>query len=227
MKTRLIIIDDDRFIVSALTTILSADTAIEVVATGNDGSEALTLWRAHQPDVLLMDIRMPGTDGLQGAAEVITAFPEAKILFLTTFSDDEYIVKALRIGARGYLLKEKFESIAPAISAVRAGQSVFGEEIISRITFPVTSLYDDQPEKGGDVATVGSKSIPTDDPLYACLTPREVNILEAISAGLSNKEIAEQLFLSEGTVRNSITSMLDKLELKSRTQLAIYYLKRQ
>ena len=135
---------------------------------------------------------------------ITTANPEAKILYLTTFSDDEYIVKALTIGAKGYILKQDFEGIAPALEAVMNGQSVFGENVISKL--PV--IMNSKPEFDYSKYDIGEK---------------EQEIIMLVSEGLSNKEIASELFLSEGTVRNYISGILEKLELRDRTQLAVFY----
>lgn len=129
---RIIIVDDDRIVSSSLKTILEA-RGTEVVAVGNSGEEAVRLYSEYLPDVLLMDIRMDGMTGLEAAEEILSADREARILFLTTFSDDEYILKALNIGAKGYILKQDFEGIDAALKAVMSGQSVFGNDIVSRI----------------------------------------------------------------------------------------------
>ena len=204
---KIIIIDDDPLVSSALQTILEADPEITVAAVGRDGSEALALYRTHKPDILLLDIRMKNISGLAAGEAVLGEFPDARILFLTTFSDDEYIIHALRIGARGYLLKQDFDSIAPALKAVMTGQSVFGEEIVSRI--PLMSRTPDKPDSGA----------------FSELTEKELDILRLLGDGMSNKEISEKLYIGEGTVRNLVSAMLDKLNLKSRTQLAVFYLK--
>ncbi len=203
----IVLIDDDAIVSKALSVILQADPQIHVSAVGSDGDEAMMLYRTHQPDVILMDIRMKRMTGLEAGEKILQEFPDARVLFLTTFSDEDYIIQALRIGARGYLLKDRFESIVPAIKAVIAGQSVFGEDIVSRI--PLMSS-----EKKKDRS-----------PLVSSLTEKEIDILKHLGEGLSNKEISEVLFISEGTVRNAISLLLDKLSLKSRTQLAIFYLK--
>lgn len=203
----IILIDDDPIVSRALSIILQSDPEIHVSCIGTDGDEALLLYRTHQPDVILMDIRMKRMTGLEAGEQILHEFPDARVLFLTTFSDDDYIIKALRIGARGYLLKDKFDSIVPAIKAVITGQSVFGEDIVAR--FPLMSS--------------GKPKIAS--PLVSSLTEKEVEILKHLGNGLSNKEISEVLFVSEGTVRNAISLLLDKLSLKSRTQLAIFYLK--
>ena len=202
----IVIIDDDIFVSGALKTILEASGKVTVAASGTDGKEAAELYKIHQPDVLLMDIRMKEKSGLDASAEILEEFPDAKILLLTTFSDDEYIVKALKLGAKGYLLKQDYASILPALEAVCSGQTVFGTEIMSRIPELIHS----------------GSSFHYED--YD-ISRRELEIIRLIADGLSNKEIASQLFLSEGTVRNYLSSILDKLQLRDRTQVAVFYYK--
>lgn len=203
---KIVIVDDDIFVSVALTTILEASGKVTVAASGTDGKEAAELYKIHQPDVLLMDIRMKEKSGLDASAEILEEFPDAKILLLTTFSDDEYIVKALKLGAKGYLLKQDYASILPALEAVCSGQTVFGTEIMSRIPELIHS----------------GSSFHYED--YD-ISRRELEIIRLIADGLSNKEIASQLFLSEGTVRNYLSSILDKLQLRDRTQVAVFYYK--
>lgn len=201
---RIIIIDDDKYVAASLKTILEISGEVEVAALGNSGTEAIDLYREHRPDILLMDIRMEPVSGLEAGAEILTFDPDAKILYLTTFADDEYIVKALSIGAKGYLLKQDFESILPSLKAISTGQSVFGGEIVAKIPnlmkkdehFPFAS-YD--------------------------ITEKEFQLMKLVADGLSNKEISETLFLSEGTVRNYLSILLEKLQLRDRTQLACFY----
>ena len=202
---KVIIVDDDQLVALSLQTILESDENIRVAACGQDGEEAVALYGKHQPDVLLMDIQMKGMRGLAAAEMILKSYPDAKILFLTTFSDDEYIIKALDIGAKGYILKQDYAGIIPALFAVEQGQSVFGGEIVSKIpvlmqqknTFDY-SMYD-----------IGEK---------------EQEIIALVGLGKSNREIAGELFLSEGTVRNYISTILEKLSLRDRTQLAVFYL---
>ncbi len=201
---KIVIVDDDIFVSGALTTILEASGKVTVAASGTDGKEAAELYKIHQPDVLLMDIRMKEKSGLDASAEILEEFPDAKILLLTTFSDDEYIVKSLKLGAKGYLLKQDYASILPALEAVCSGQTVFGTEIMSRIPELIHS----------------GSSFHYED--YD-ISRRELEIIRLIADGLSNKEIASQLFLSEGTVRNYLSSILDKLQLRDRTQVAVFY----
>lgn len=203
---RILVVDDDKLVAISLKTILEATGAITVEAIGNSGSEAIALYDQVQPDVLLMDIRMQDMTGLEAAEQIIGKYPEAKILFLTTFSDDEYILKALHIGAKGYILKQDFEGIAPALDAVNRGQSVFGGEIVEKLPSLV------QTKSGFDYSKYQ-------------ISDKEMEIIVQVAEGLSNKEIAEKLFLSEGTVRNYLSSILEKLELRDRTQLAVFYYK--
>lgn len=201
----ILLVDDDPIVLLSLKTILEADADITVIATGSSGHEAITLYHEHQPDLLLMDIRMPNFGGLEAAEQILGTHSDAKILFLTTFSDDEYIIKALRIGAKGYLLKQHFERIVPSIKTVLLGQNVYGDEIMTRL-----------PE-------MLIKSVKTTPNGHFGLSEKEILIVEKVSEGLSNKEISDTLYLSEGTVRNYISIILEKLELRDRTQLAIFY----
>lgn len=200
----IIIVDDDSLVSGALKTILEINEDVTVIATGSDGQEACDLYRRYQPDILLMDIRMKNMSGLEASSAILQEFPQAKILLLTTFSDDEYIVKALRLGAKGYLLKQDYLSILPALRAVYSSQTVFGTEIVSRI-----------PKL---LQTADSFNYSSYD-----INERELEIIELIANGYSNKEIASELFLSEGTVRNYLSSILDKLQLRDRTQVAVFY----
>lgn len=200
----IILIDDDFFITTALKTILEADENIHVTATGSSGTEAVSLYRQYQPAVLLMDIRMNEMNGLEASEVILKEYPDARILLLTTFLDDEYIIQALKIGVSGYLLKQDYQSILPAIHAAASGQTVFGTEITAKIPDLLSRSNAFLYEKYG-------------------LTEREAEIVEMVADGSSNKEIAEQLFLSEGTVRNYLSTILDKLSLRDRTQLAIFY----
>lgn len=201
---RVIVVDDDQLVEMSLTTILQSDEEIEVVAVGHDGKDAIKLYEEYQPDVVLMDIQMKEVSGIDAAREIIGKDKEAKILLLTTFSDEEYIVNALSIGVKGYILKQDFESIIPSLKAVFKGQSVFGGEVVSKLP----SM---------------SKSSAFDYSNYD-ISDKEVEVICLVAKGKSNKEIADEMFLSEGTVRNYISSILDKLSLRDRTQLAVFHL---
>lgn len=202
-----LLIDDDKLVCSSLKIILSSDPEITVIAVGNSGKDGVELYRRHRPDVLLMDIRMDGMSGLDAGEIILTEFPDARILYLTTFLDDEYIIKALRIGAKGYLLKQNYESIIPALKAVYSGQNVYGGEIITKLPQLIG--------KSSDVKSLNTYGI----------TDKELEIIIKIADGLSNREIAELLYLSEGTVRNYISTILEKLNLRDRTQIAVFYYK--
>lgn len=203
-KYNVIIADDDNLVCSALEMILKSSNKIRIPALGHNGHEAIQLYNLYKPDLLLMDIRMGEFTGLDAAENILSSYPDAKILFLTTFADDEYITRALKLGAKGYLLKQNFDSILPSIDAVMNGQRVFGDEIISKLP----SLY--APAPAFDKYD---------------LSEREIQVITKIADGLSNKEISDILFLSEGTVRNYISVILEKLNLRDRTQIAIFYYK--
>lgn len=203
---KICIVDDDQLVSLSLKTILEASGQIEILGIGNSGEEAVELYDKYKPDVLLMDIRMQTMTGLDAGSCILKKYPDAKILLLTTFSDDEYIVKALHIGVKGYILKQNFENILPALLAVQSGQTVFGDEITTKL-----------PE-------LMKASSPADFSHYD-ITEKERAIIEKVADGCNNKEIAEELFLSEGTVRNYLSQILEKLGLRDRTQLAVFYYK--
>jgi DNA-binding NarL/FixJ family response regulator len=203
---QIVLIDDDKLVCAALKTIIEAEQDIEVVGMGYNGKEAIELYTSLQPDVLLMDIRMDTMTGLEAAEQILAKHRDSKILFLTTFLDDEYIVKALKLGAKGYLIKQNFESIIPSIRAVYMGQSVFGDDVVTKIP-----------------TLLGAKEKVDFSSFH--ITEKELEIIQAVADGLSNKEIASSLYLGEGTIRNSITNILGKLQLRDRTQLAVFYYK--
>lgn len=200
----LLLIDDDPLVTASLKTILETDPQLSVIGTGHSGEEAVMLYQKLRPDILLMDIRMKEMNGLEASRLILSQDPDAKILLLTTFSDDDYIIKSLRIGTKGYLLKQDYAHIIPAIKAVFLGQTVFGSEIVHRIpgllekrtSFPCETYH---------------------------ISEKELAIIQGVADGLSNREIAESLFLSEGTVRNYLSVILEKLSLRDRTQLAVFY----
>jgi DNA-binding NarL/FixJ family response regulator len=201
---RIILIDDDPVVTASLKTIMETDPNITVEATGNSGNDAIRLYELHKPDIILLDIQMGEMSGLEAAKKILDGFPDAKALFLTTFSDEDYIVAAIRMGAKGYLLKQDFDKIVPAVKAVYAGQSVLGGDIINRLP----SMMESSNKK--DLSVFG-------------IEQKEQQIISFVADGLSNKEIAGLMFLSEGTVRNYISTILDKLNLRDRTQLAVFY----
>ncbi len=201
---KIIVIDDDKLVALSLKTILENTGTIQIAAMGHSGEEAISLYEQYKPDVMLMDIRMQGMTGLETGERILAKDKSAKILYLTTFSDDEYIVKALNIGAKGYILKQDFNGIEPALQAVMNGQSVFGEQVINKLPELMSGKEDFDYSRFG-------------------LTDKEWELITLVARGLSNKEISSEMFLSEGTVRNYLSQILEKLDLRDRTQLAIFY----
>ena len=200
----IVIIDDDKLVAVSLKTILESTGSVNVLAMGSCGEEAIELYSLLKPDVLLMDIRMNGMSGIEAGEKILAGYPDARILYLTTFSDDEYIIKAVLMGAKGYILKQDFESICPALETVMNGQTVFGSDVASKLPELLTN------HSSFDCDHYG-------------IVEKEQEIIEQVAKGLSNKEIASLLYLSEGTVRNYISTILEKLSLRDRTQLAIFY----
>ncbi len=196
---KVILIDDDPLVLRSLETILTAQ-GVTVAATSQRGADALSLYRQHRPDVVLLNIRMPDLSGIDVSDAILAEHPDANILLLTTFQDEEYLTRALNLGCKGYLLKQNVDSLVPSLNAVLAGNTVLDAEILPslRLKTPAAALSDD-------------------------LTEREKEILAYVAEGLNNKEIAAHLYLSEGTVRNYVSQLLEKLNLRDRTQLAIYY----
>lgn len=204
---KIIVVDDDKIVAVSLKTILEASGKIQVAALGSSGEEAIELYKEYNPDVVLMDIRMNGMTGLEAGEIILKNDPDARILYLTTFADDEYIGKALEIGAKGYILKQDFEGIAPALETVMGGQTVFGEVVVTKM-----HQYMSRDRREVDYSALD-------------LNDKEIRIIELVAEGLSNKEIAAALFLGEGTVRNYLSTILEKLNLRDRTQLAVFYYK--
>ncbi|MBH0363013.1 response regulator transcription factor [Bifidobacterium longum] len=212
---RIAIVDDDPIVCQSLETILTATGTAEVLWTANDGDTAVRRYfetPASRPDVLLIDIQMPGTSGLDAARDILATDPAARILFLTTFTDQSYIAQAMGLGAKGYLIKQDVAAVGPALQAVMAGQVVLGAEVLGKLT-----------ERTPDPAD-SDDSRDTADSIEGLLGEREREITALVAEGLDNRDIAARLFLSEGTVRNRISAILDKLGLTNRTQLAILWL---
>lgn len=212
---RIAIVDDDPIVCQSLETILTATGTAEVLWTANDGDTAVRRYfetPASRPDVLLIDIQMPGTSGLDAAREILATDPAAHILFLTTFTDQSYIAQAMGLGAKGYLIKQDVAAVGPALQAVMAGQMVLGAEVLDKLTERTPNPADS--DDSGDTA----------DSIEGLLGEREREITALVAEGLDNRDIAARLFLSEGTVRNRISAILDKLGLTNRTRLAILWL---
>ncbi len=208
MRIRIIIVDDDELICSSLKIILEMTNEIEVAATLSNGDEAMGyLKETGGIDVILMDIRMPVCDGVLATKRIMEAFPESKIIMLTTFDDDRFIFEALKNGAKGYLLK-----------------NVTPDKLIEgiRVVYHGSMLL--HPNAAAKVTDMLSKKRTISFSEYG-ITETEMEIIRYIADGLTNKGIAERVFLSEGTVKNKISEVLDKLQLRDRTQIAIFYLK--
>ena len=204
-----LIVDDDPIVQESLATILGAQPDIAIAGTASSGPQAQVRYGELHPDVVLMDVRMPGGDGLSAGEAIIGSDPAARIVYLTTFSDDDCIVRALRLGAKGYLIKQEARAIAPALREVMAGRTVLAGEVaeLARNAAPSGDAGADEP--------------PTP------LTERERSVVDLIAEGLDNREIAAALHLSEGTVRNHISMILAKLGLRNRTQIAVWAWRRK
>ena len=208
---RLVIADDDAVVASSLEIVLGAQPDIEVVGLAADGAEAARLASELAPDVVLLDIQMPGTDGLAAAERILAVPTPPHVVFLTTFSDDEYIVRALSLGAAGYLIKQDVGGVAPALRAVMAGRSVLEGEVLER----AVALGASSGEKGAEEPDLAA--------MFPQLTAREREVVRLVSEGLDNREVAAAAYMGEGTVRNHISQILAKLGLRNRTQIAVAY----
>ncbi|WP_218930781.1 response regulator transcription factor [Ruoffia halotolerans] len=201
--TTVMIIDDDPIVVESLSLIIE-NGGYEVIITGYSAEEAISNYSIYKPDITLLDIRMQEKSGIEAASTILSKFPQAKILLVTTFEDSDFIQAALQLGCKGYILKQNIKSILPAIEAVLNNQTVLDNTIVNNVAQSVSQ---------------------SNQEILSELTPRELDIYQAVAEGLNNKEIAEKFYLSEGTIRNYISQLLLKLELRDRTQLAISYYK--
>ena len=213
---RILLVDDDPYIRESLMMILGLQPDFEVVGTCHNGAEAADfIERNANVTVVLMDIRMPTCDGVEGTRRIKAVAPDVRVIILTTFDDDDYVVQAIRCGAEGFLLKNNAPAtIMEAIRTVASGHLLLQADVARKLTRHL------------EPSSKGSQERNPRDTLQTWgLTPTQCDITEAIAEGLSNKEIAQRYFWSEGTVRNQVTEILSKLELRDRTQLAIFYLK--
>jgi DNA-binding NarL/FixJ family response regulator len=208
MPIKILIADDDALVREGLKIILEMDERFEVVGCVENGLKAVEFCCGQQVDVALLDVRMPVMDGLQAAKEISSGTSSTRPLILTTFDDDEFIFRAVKNGAKGYMLKNTPpERMKNAIVLVNEGGTVMQDVVLDKIREKLDS--------------VGSSRIDT-----GMFSEREMEIIKLISKGLSNREIAAELFISEGTVKNYITSILNKTGFEHRTQIAVYYLNR-
>lgn len=204
---RLLLVDDQVLVREGLRSLLEAKPDLEVVGEAENGQYAVEQAIALQPDVVLMDVRMPIMDGVAATRSLHTQAPQIKVLILTTFGDEEYVTQAMRYGAKGYLLKDTpSEELAEAIRAVQKGYTHFGPGLFEKMI----------------AAPVEVSETTSEPPEYEELTPREQEVLRLIAAGKSNREIAEALYISERTVKNHVNSILRRLNLRDRTQAAIW-----
>lgn len=211
---RILVADDQQLIRDGIASLLAIQPELEVVGTARDGQEAVDKAVALAPDVVLMDVRMPGCDGTKAAAQIRRELPACQVVMLTTFDDEEYVVQALRAGAAGYLLKDlPATELASALRLAHAGIAQFGAQAAGRLASALAGHQAPAPD-----VVVGT----TRGALEPPLTAREVDVLRLVARGATNREIAAGLFLSEGTVKNHISRILTRLSLRDRTQAAIY-----
>lgn len=209
------IVDDQEILSEGLKMILSSDPEIDVVGTGENGKVATLLCKTHLPDVILMDIQMPLMNGVESTKIITRDYPSVKVIVLTTFDDDKYIFEAIKNGASGYLLKDTPPGkIAEAIKTVYSGGALIQPDVAMKVLDQFSKL-----------AKGDSEDKTQNLDAFKVLTQREKDIAALVGQGLNNAEIAQKLFLSEGTIKNNLTKILDKLELRDRTQLAILAVK--
>jgi DNA-binding NarL/FixJ family response regulator len=222
---RILIVDDQRLMREGLATIIGLEPNIEVIGTAVDGRDAFNKALEWQPDVVLMDIRMPGMDGVEGAELILKHLPETKILILTTFDDAELILQVLEKGVHGYLLKDMpSEAIVSAIQTVYNGGTVLQPDITATLLSELKKMTDNQLDSHSENAHLLSldESVGLDS-----LTGREKEVLALLGKGLNNKEIAGLLFITEGTVKNHVSNLIAKLGLRDRTQAAVFSVRHQ
>jgi DNA-binding NarL/FixJ family response regulator len=205
---RILVVDDQQLIRESIASLLDIQPGISVVGTASDGRDAIDQALALDPDVVLMDVRMPAMDGIEAVAVLGRRAPRCRVVMLTTFDDEEYVVQALRAGASGYLLKDRpARELADAVRLAHAGVVQFDPAAAARLT----AALDRRPTSGPPLDQAGQP-----------LTAREIEVLRLVATGSTNREIAQRLYLSEGTVKNHLSRILGRLGLRDRTQAAIY-----
>lgn len=206
---RLLLVDDQELVCQGLKAMLTLESDLEVVGVANNGQTAIEQVEILQPDVVLMDIRMPVMDGREATRIICQRFPDTKVLVVSTFDEDEYIAQSIQAGAKGYLLKDMpVEELAQAIRLVERGYYQIGPGLMEKMVDGIL-----------DSSTVKTEPI---EPELTQLTPRELDVLKLIGIGSTNREIAQQLYITEGTVKTHITHIFNRLNLRNRSQLAIY-----
>ena len=205
---RLLLVDDQSLVRDGIKVMLNLEPDLQVVGTASNGEEAIQQVEALQPEVVLMDVRMPVMDGRIATQTICERFPNIKVLVLSTFDDDQYIAESMQMGAKGYLLKDMpSEELAEAIRFVQRGYTQFGPGLFEKMVAATLNTDAHRPEP---VAALPE------------LTAREREVLRIVGTGATNREIAQQLYIAEGTVKTYITSLFNRLNLKNRSQLAIY-----
>ncbi|MFN2544819.1 MAG: response regulator [Actinomycetota bacterium] len=210
-RLRVLIVDDHALFRRGLQMVLAAEPDIEVIGEASDGAEAVEKARSLKPDVVLMDVRMPRRSGIEAAGDIRDQLPDSKILMLTMSDEEADLYEAIKAGASGYLLKEiSIEEVPDAIRSVWSGQSRISPSMASKLLTEFAAMS----QRAGDPKAGGAQ-----------LTAREMQVLRLVAQGLNNKDIAEQLFISENTVKNHIRNILDKLHLHSRMEAVVYAVK--
>ena len=211
---RIVVADDHEVVRAGFAALLDTQPDFSVLGTASDGADAVSACRSLRPDVVLMDIRMPGTDGITATQQLTAAENPPKVLILTTFDLDEYVFDALRAGASGFLLKDvTAERLFEAVRVVAAGEALLAPTVTRRLISEFARLRP-QAAAGGPVAAVRPSAL-------AALTPRETEVLRLVAEGLSNTEIAARLVVTEETVKTHVSRILAKLRLRDRTQAVV------
>lgn len=206
---RVVLVDDQTLIRQGIQTLLDLEADITVVGSAGNGHEALAVIETARPDVVLMDVRMPGMDGVAATRAISARFPEVGVIILTTFDDDEYVFEGIKAGARGYLLKDiSSDAMAGAVRTVAAGQALIQPSIARKVMAEFSRMA-----AGGAAAPISAHP--------DLLTDRELAVLAALAQGLSNREIADRLVITEGTVKNHVSNILAKLDVRDRTQAVL------
>jgi len=217
-KVRLMVVDDQRLMRDGISSLLSIQEGINVVGMAGDGQEAIQMAQELQPDVILMDVRMPVMDGVEATVQIRQILPDCQVLMLTTFDDEEYIVEALKAGAIGYMLKDLpaadlAESVRMAARGIYQLDPAAASKVIGAIR--KSGMQASEEEKTAEPQSAAASYVED-------LTDRELEVLQLVAQGMTNREIAERLFISEGTVKNHVSNILGRLGLRDRTQAAVY-----